>query len=170
MALITLTLKGGAEVKKKFQQITPAIRSELLFSLERMARRVHADATKGSPVGQTGDLRNELKFDVDAGNLSASVYSEKPYASSVHEGLKAGQVFPDWTQTGRGSLQGWVGTKLRVPQKERRSVAFLVARSIHDKGTEAQPFLADAVEKNRQFIVNEFTHVLGSRIESKLKQ
>ena len=101
----------------------------------------------------------------DQGNLSASGKVQKDKGRGVDAGFfsaEGGQGYAAAVEYGRGptkeaspdgitletSIKAWVHRKLGIAKgKKLDTVAFLIARKIHRKGTKAQPFFVPAVEK-----------------------
>ena len=78
---------------------------------------------------------------VDEGDYFSVFYSA-PYAQVIDEGRDPGPINPE-------VLFGWVKRKLRVPVRDIKKVAFLIARKIKLRGTKAQPFFSNAIEQAR---------------------
>jgi hypothetical protein len=85
-----------------------------------------------TPVGVTGALRQGVQTSLlgSGANLTGRVFNPLPSAPAVETGRKPGKQPPT------GSLLLWVRRKLGVSdEKAARSVAFLVARRIGQRGT-----------------------------------
>lgn len=70
----------------------------------------------------------------------ADIFYDAPYAWAVNFGTDPHGVNPK-------VLEGWVRRKLGIKnEKQAKSVAFLIARKISQRGTEPQPFMDQAIE------------------------
>lgn len=132
------------EVAKKFpaeaaKEINDAIKKSIL-SLLGSARRF-------APVDQ-GFLRGggmQTRFSTLKGTLE----NTSPYAMFVHEGTK-----PHWPPL--DAIEPWA--------KRHGIPAFLVARKIATKGTEAKPFFNQAIDEEQKTMDNLFEKALNNLV------
>lgn len=110
--------------------------------LMKKAEEIAQEARNNVPVGATSELKNSVHVD-RLPNGGASVKVSAPHASAVHDGTGPGHV-PDprpayFPRVRKRGLVIWSENKNLNPYK--------VAHGISKRGTPANPFLADAIEK-----------------------
>lgn len=100
-----------------------------------------------------------------------------PYAYFVEYGRRAGKRPPmhnliEWlrkkTATSRDTKNAFESAAAFMKmdaEKYRRSLAFLIARSIGEKGTRPHPFFAPAVEKNKKAVTDAIKEAIAKDIE-----
>jgi len=135
----SIKVDGLDSLKKEMRKIDSKTRAIVLREVTKAATGLHADIKSDAPVGATAGLKQTIQWNVT--DTSADVWASKKYAPDVEKGQKPGR-WPNMED-----LQLWVKKKLGVSKKRLRSVTFLVARKIHDKGTEAQPFFEPNVRR-----------------------
>ena len=118
------TFNPKLEVTKLIKEVSKIIDEEMLTAV--------VELEKNSPVGVTGELQKgwDLKPTAYVNNeFLIRIINGTPFALQRLEGRKAGKAPPS------SALESWVALKLKVPAKEVKSVAFLVARKIAREGT-----------------------------------
>lgn len=147
----------GKAGMKALQEVGLEIVAEAKLNLKRNR------TTNTGALSASGKVQKDKDGGIDAGFFSAE--GEQGYAAAVEYGRgPTKKASPDGI-TLKDSLKAWVRRKLSNPMggksamdsaavfsgKSREqlidSVAFLIARKIHRKGTKAQPFFVPAVEK-----------------------
>lgn len=110
--------------------------------LEQKAREIAEEARINAPTGATGDLKSSINVE-RTGKNGVRVHVTAEHAGFVHQGTGPGHIpsprntyFPSVRKRG---LVVWAAGKGANPYK--------VAHGISQKGTPANPFLADAIEK-----------------------
>lgn len=91
-------------------------------------------------------------------SLFHEVVAGTNYARAVEEGTEPGgfppeQAILDWIKTARIEPDD--------PFMEQEDLAFVIARSIHQRGTAAQPYMQPAVEKNATRIDVALRHAIA---------
>lgn len=169
MNVLTIQVVGDEEVKKYFEQLTPKSERELRRAVSDTARVMEGDAKRFAPV-DVGRLRSSIYTEYDPDGLGATVGPSLPPIDIVMEmGRRPGSRMPPiaalmpWvhrhgmTPRIRGKnvfVQGVnVGRQAAAAAYDRnlRSMAFLVARSIARKGTRPRRYMqlaADRAELN----------------------
>lgn len=129
---------------KKFDVKKDDALMELGFNIRFQAIKI-LDSQKTS---DTGRLRNSI--DVTK-NISGGVNVETTsgYGKYVEFGRGAGGMPPI------AALEKWVRRKLGVNAKRAKSIAFVIARGIAERGTKAQPFLKPAFEREKRKLILE---------------
>ena len=97
-------------------------------------------ASRGGKIGAVGATRRYYKgwrFARDAN--SARVYNDSPHAVFVELGRRAGRPPPV------AAILPWVRKVLRVPAREARGVAFIIARAIGRRGLRPRFILTRAL-------------------------
>jgi len=86
---------------------------------------------------------------------SVRVFNKQPYASVIEFGRRKGAKAPPVA-----ALLPWVIGKLGIPRENARSVAFLIARKISERGIPARPILRDPdVQAEIQRVVTDAVNV-----------
>jgi len=113
----------------------------------------------GLTLNNTGQLSQSGRVqdvpgseDVETGFFSRE--GGRGYAAAVEYGSRAHSAPLD-------PIRQWVKKKMRVPEKSVNTVAFFIHRKIRLKGTEAHPFFAPAVEKNKRAIVSAISDAIN---------
>ena len=131
---------------------------QIVADAQENLRREHINTT--GRLSNTGRVNVNKDGTIDAGFMEG----DDNYAGAVEYGRRAGKKPPidvifAWlkrkTSNGRGAnyIDGTaVRTKKAEPQL--RSQAFLIARSIGNKGTKPHPFFVPAVKKNEQKVLD----------------
>ncbi|HEX8184413.1 MAG TPA: hypothetical protein VF747_06670 [Blastocatellia bacterium] len=118
-----------------------------------------------SPV-DIGAYRNSQTASVEVGGsqITGAVGTPINYGSVLEQGRRAGSRQPP-----TAALEGWVARKLGIADpKTVRSVAFLVARRIGERGLPAKRPLAKALEENQAFIKQLFEVDFAAAIAKRL--
>lgn len=141
--------------RKMYRELRVGFANIGQFMVNELRRSRH------TPIAVTGQLRNRNKFTLisTARTLGVEVYATVPYARAVNYGLKPKEVFPPWKSQ---SFLLWVRLKFkgvvinpntgvgRIDASSRdsdvRSIAFLVARAIYEKGTNR-----NTLKRNRHY-------------------
>jgi hypothetical protein len=139
--------------------------------MEALIRRVieqgRTAIVKRTPVGHSGALRGGYQTEIRRRGTKhpiGVIANPIIYHDPVEEGRAAGKPPPT------AALIPWVASKLGVPPgPERRSVAFLVARSIGAHGTEPQKMVEEGWGEVTSQIKPELTK-LGLRLVRELEK
>lgn len=153
----TLKLKvDNVDALVKSRAFVSAFRKHLQVNAERLGNRITVLAVENLEHNNTGTLRKSISYNVDdkrnrvelsVGASAVSKHNDTAfdYALAVHEGTK-----PHWPPV--KPMRLWVSQKfpgIRGNQKAINSVAFMVSRKIARVGTEANPFLKEALDEVR---------------------
>lgn len=152
MPRINVELDGAGRLKREFRKKPKQVTKEMHKALGRSAEKIASDARRNAPAN-TGSLRGSIKAQM-RGVAKWRVLVNSEYGLYVHEGTDP--HFPPWQEN--TALADWASDKGIPP--------FLVAKSIAEHGTEAQPFLKDAVEENENYINNRVSAALDRAIKS----
>ena len=145
--------RGMREVEKEMHRFGLVIVKEAADYLDK--HKINVD----------GDLKKSLTHEVEAflngAAMRLTVGTNSQHAIYVHEGTRPRSKFPP-----RKPIETWVKKKLGITeQAEIKSVAFLIARSIKERGTSMRgegsgkgprrrPFLDRALEKHQDRFVS----------------
>lgn len=124
----TISIRTTFDPRKDLSKL---IKKASIIIDEEMLKAV-VNLEKNSPVGVTGDLKSgwDLKPVAFVNNeFLIRITNDTPFSLNRLEGRKPGKMPPS------SALESWVALKLRVPAKEVKRVAFLVARKIGKEGT-----------------------------------
>jgi hypothetical protein len=120
------------------------VTEQLTADTEYAVNAIKGEAMPLTPVGATGLARGAWQTSVNVGGAEAAVlgrvFNLMGYAVPLERGAK-----PHWPP--RGALDLWVRRKLGVPEKQVRSVAFLIARKIAQRGTSGHAMAFKALER-----------------------
>lgn len=113
----------------------------------------------------TGQLRASGRVQAVIGDedaIDVGFFSDKNqggYAYFVENGRRSGKMPPvDY-------IVQWVKKKMRLLDKEARSVGFLIARKIAKEGTTPHPFFGPAVEKNKKAVTDAISEAVKKETE-----
>lgn len=138
-------IRGAKQVIKNLQKIDKQIFERIVTACQKVQARVVNDARAAAPVFLTTLRQSILPGDISVSrtNVEAKVVANVDYASFVEFGTRP--HFPPVE-----ALRDWAAKKLGD-----ENAAFLVARSISQKGTPARPYLGPALLKNQSVFKNE---------------
>lgn len=159
-------LDGERELFLNMQRNIEGTTKASRLALERAGLNIIADAKENlrenGSIAQ-GHLRASGRVQRVEGDPDAlDVGFTEPYAFFVEYGRRSGKFPPidsiiAWlkkkTSTSKGLKNAFASAAAfegKSVEKYRRSIAFLIARSIARKGTKPHPFFAPAVEKNKK--------------------
>lgn len=171
-----IEVEGLRSLRAEMRQKVKDVASASVEAVEAVGLEIVAAAKENLDANKTnaqGTLRASGKVQKaeDGGGVDAGFFSSEQdngYAAAVEFGRGPTMKGNDGGPTLRTSLRAWIMKKLTNPtggknamdsaavfsNKSREqiidSVAFLIARKIHRKGTKAQPFFAPAVKKIEQ--------------------
>jgi hypothetical protein len=144
--------------KEAVVQATAVLARAIVLRFERPAAGL-------PPAINTGLLRNSVAWRiprVDGRTIEGSVGTNIAYALPTEFGSR-----PHWPPL--APIEFWVKRKLRVPAKQVRGVAFLVARKIARRGTEPRRIftlgLEDATPRMRE-IFSRFPELIVKRMNA----
>jgi hypothetical protein len=129
--------------------------------VRRMIEQGRTEIVKRTPVGWSGQLRGGYQTEVRRRGTKhpiGVIANPTIYHDPAEEGRKPGRQPPT------DALIPWVASKLGVPPgPERRSVAFLVARSIGAHGTKGAHMVEEGWDATREKLQPELK-ALGLRL------
>lgn len=152
MARINVEIEGADRLKREFRKKPKQVTREMHKALGRSANEIANDARRFAPAN-TGSLAGSIKTQT-RGIAKYRVLVNSDYGLYVHEGTDP--HFPPWQEN--TALADWANDKGIPP--------FLVAKSIAEHGTDAQPFLKESVEFNENYINNRVSAALDRAIKS----
>jgi hypothetical protein len=140
-----------------------------------LARPLLETVSRNTPVGATGNLATQINATITrtqtevilAIHQSARSVAGIPYVKAVSGmdrqggGRKPGKMPPYM------DLADWVRIKLRVPDKQIKRVAWLIARSIGVKGTRGNPYYLKVVQESAP-LIQETADRIGQEIAVRL--
>lgn len=165
MKILSIDVIGDQEVKKYLKNLTPKMEGELRRAVSNTARAMEGDAKRFAPVDQ-GRLRSSIYTEMDSDGLGATVGPSLPPIDIVMEmGRKPGSRMPPIS-----ALIPWVHRHHMTPRiigknviyqgvnvgraaatsaydRNVRSIAFLIARSIARKGTRPRRYMQLASDR-----------------------
>lgn len=160
---LTYDLESVNRLFKAFPQvITDATISKVTEAVKYLERMIKTDPDFPRGAGPL-HLISTIGSDVSASGetVTGIVGTPAKYAEPVEYGTKP--HFPPLEP-----LQYWVEKKLGLPEKEAKSVAFLIARKISKEGTEGAHMFEDAWTEHKdkvEQILNEISDEVMRRIQ-----
>ena len=155
-------VEGLDELLRKMDSLPAEVQRKCFKAMQSASLDIIADAkgnlrANGSVV--TGNLRASGKVQkVDEKTLDVGFFSSdvenKGYARYVEYGRKPGKMPPP------DILEAWAYKKFRLSQKDARSAAWALARSIAKKGTKARPFFEPAVESGWRKMIDKIAKIV----------
>lgn len=135
---------------------------EIRRAMQASLLLVEADAKRGAPH-DTRRLAGSITSQIVGAfpNLDARIGPSVLYGAPVEFGRRPGKQPPV------DALMGWVRRHGGGTPRQIRVRAFLLARAIGRRGTQPQPYMQPALEKNRPAIIRLFEQV-GARVVSVL--
>lgn len=161
-------LDGEKQLYANMQRTMDGSLKSAMSGLRKAGMAIIADAKenlKGNHSVVNGQLRASGKVQAVEGDdqaLDVGFFSQDTgggYAAYVEFGRRSGKMPPVAT------IVQWVRKKLRLPDKEAKSVGFLIARKIARKGTTPHPFFGPAIEKNRQMVEDSISDAVRQEIK-----
>lgn len=148
--LISVDQKSLDRLNMNFEQFARELQGVCKEALKNLGQRIISDAQKTLSRKKnvaTGMLINSGAVKEGADNAILAGFPTI-YAYYVEFGRRAGK-WPPFR-----FIYEWVRVRhFAADDKEARSVAFLIQRSIGKKGTRPHPFLRPAYEKNKRILV-----------------
>lgn len=147
--LISVDQKSLERLNMNFEQFARELQGVCKEALKNLGQRIISDAQKTLSRKKnvaTGMLINSGAVKEGADNAILAGFPTM-YAYYVEFGRRAGK-WPPFR-----FIYEWVRVRhFTADDKEARSVAFLIQRSIGKKGTRPHPFLRPAYEKNKRLL------------------
>lgn len=149
---LRVEITGIKELQAAFLQSPTIATTEINTAIKKSILLMKTAATKYAPV-DLGFLRNSGMVS-EFSNMKGVLKNTAPYAIYVHD----------------GTLPHWPNITAITPWAERHGIVpFVLARSIADKGTKANPFFKKAIDESNTQVQNSFTVALAN-IVNKLSE
>ncbi len=152
--LASMHIKGWEEVIASFSKAPDIVREEMLAAVTEADFLLLREVAERTPDKVIGDLKDSYvsrEQPLEHGAIGI-VGTPLPYAVYVELGTKPHAI----NGLGVQSIEDWVRAKLRVPEKEVRSVAYLVSRKIRREGTKPVGMFSKAWEEQEQAVQDIF--------------
>lgn len=165
MTEIRLDIRAAAALARAFEQAPEIVTEELVAAATESSLLLEREVKELTPtgIGAGGGLRGSVSAReprVLADNVIGEVGTPMNYAVPVEIGTKP--HFPPIQP-----LADWAEHKLGVPREEARSVGFLIARKISQKGTEGVHMFERAFATNEPQ-VQQFFEAAQTRIAERI--
>lgn len=150
LLLVSMDIKGWDDVIATFSAAPDIVREEMLAAVteaDELLLREVTDRTPDNVIGHLKDSYVTREQPLEHGAIGI-VGTPKPYAAYVELGTKPHAI----NGLGVQSIEDWVRAKLRVPEKEVRSVAYLVSRKIRREGTKPVGMFSKAWEEQEEAV------------------
>ena len=170
---IVVSISGIDGVKKALESLDVNIKKEVSNEINASALRIQNSAKRLAPVN-FGQLRNGISLTRN-NNYTFTVESKASYSPYVEFGT-GGKVsvpadFQSYAMQFKGGKGGkfadmiaaltlWVKRKGIGNGKNEKNIAFLIARSILQKGMRPQPFLIPAFEQEKPLLIKRIKELL----------
>lgn len=137
-------VEGLEDLERSIGRLKAAARQEADNTLKKGGMKIVAESQKNlrkePNSNNTGALSNSGRVR-KGGELSYEAGFEISYAEYVENGRLPGKMPPV------KMIAEWAKKKLRVDDRSKMSVGFVIARKIAASGTKAKHFFSEAVEK-----------------------
>ncbi len=148
---IEFEAEGFDEIGDRLKGAGTHTRITLNEGLRAIGHLVTPILKRNTPRGVTGNLRSKTRFQIIGGPGFQELQIRQGSKSS--SGFFYGRVVRGGRRPGRmppvTALIPWVIGKLGVSTDRARSVAFLVARKIGQKGIKARPYHKEALQQSQ---------------------
>lgn len=151
--------KAADDLIKRFVRYDEISDRHLRIAMNKSVVKIEGRAKKNAPVGVSSRLRNSLASEVKSmpgsivGRVGSTLKGEV-YPAVIERGRKPGSMPPS------SALVRWVRIRLKVPAKQAKSVAFLVARKIGRRGIMGRFFLRKAWFASKRQVDGYFSKAL----------
>lgn len=177
MDSVTFDIAGFDKLYKKFEAISNKSKVEIKNEFNASALKIQRDAKRLAPVN-FGQLRNSIYLKETGGNNNFifTVGASAKYAPYIEFGT-GGKVsipsnYQSYAMQFKGKKDGtfkqmiealtlWVQRK-GIGGKNDKSTAYLIARSILQKGIRPQPFLIPAFEQEKPKLIKRIKTLLNA--------
>lgn len=146
---ISVKIEGLDAMNAYFKDYLVRKKRALLAVVAKTTNDIKTDAIIKAPI-DLGELRGGIidKVYERKSSINGDVLSAAPYSAYVEFGSR-----PHWT--GIANLRGWA---------ERHGIpAYLVQKSIAEKGTPAQPYMVPAVMENKNPFIKNVIGVMSTK-------
>lgn len=110
-----------------------------------------------------GGFKRGWRYQLVRDPMGVKIYNSTPYASVIEEGRRPNRRPPP-----SDALVPWVRRKLGVSRKEAKSVAYVVARAIGERGIPGKHILKTASANIAKLIVTEVQNELKVELYSRV--
>lgn len=171
----SVNLQGIKGVEEALKNLDVSVKKDVSNEINASALKIQNDAKRLAPVN-FGQLRNGIKLE-KISDLTFGVESTASYSPYVEFGT-GGKVsvpadFQAYAQTFKGGKAGkfkdmvealtlWVKRKGIGNGKNDKGLAFVIARSILQKGIRPQPFLIPAYEQEKPKLIQRLKKILNA--------
>jgi len=132
-----------AAFQRRLKQVRKRSQKRFDEILQNATNKMHQRQVNLAPKGASKSLWQNIRI-----TGKGITESKMNYSSSVEHGAE-----PHWPNP--EDLELWVKRKLKPSPKRLKSVSFLVARKISEKGTPAQPFMKPGWEHGRRVFMKD---------------
>lgn len=135
-----------SDARRMLERLEPGVVKAVNDAIWRAAEEVARAARRNAPKAFT-TLTNSIRAE-RVTDLHYRVATGVNYARAVEEGRKAGKM----PGTANGLME-WVKQKTKLTGKPLDRATFAIARAIGRDGIQARPYMAPAVERQKDRIV-----------------
>ena len=178
MDTVTIRVEGFEKLYQRFKKLDEATKIEVKNEFNAAALKIQGTAKRLAPVN-FGTLRNSIVLDEtgDGSDFMYTVSATAKYAPYVEFGTGAKVSVPadyaEYAATFKGQSGGsfkemieaimlWVKRK-GIGNGKDRSTAYLIARSILQKGLRPQPFLIPAFEQEKPKLLKRIKELINAK-------
>ena len=160
-------IKGLDEQLARLKGYEKIADAELTKAMNQSTLTILAHVKPLVPVGVSGQLRNSMSARVTSDGMGSVVgkvgsnLTNEVYPSVMEHGRRPGKMPPP------SALERWVRLKMRVPAKDVKGVAFVVARNIGRRGIKGKKFLQRGYDQSKPRVYAYFQQALD-RITERL--
>lgn len=151
---LTNTDEFIAKLKKLDESTTAECEKALKKTGMKIVSEAQKNIRKAPNTNTTGALSNSGKV-VKKGELSYDAGFGINYAEYVEEGRRPGRMPPV------KQMAEWAKKKLRVPDKDKMGVGFVIARKIARQGTKGKHFFSAALDTCKKYMEEQIEKALN---------
>ena len=147
---ITVTLNNYDKIRQTFEQAPVKMTREISTAIQHIIAKIHLDAVNEAPVNKQsggGSLKQSIRYNMLTPTRGI-VTVESKYGIYVHEGTRPHEIR--------------VKDKMVLANKRTGQI---FGKVVHHPGTKPNPFLTRAVEKNKDYINQEFDKAIANALK-----
>jgi len=172
-----LNLEGLDNINKKIAELDKKVKQEVSNEINASALKIQSDAKRLAP-NNFGELRGSIKLSPEStGSLTYIVAATASYAAYVEFGTGGKVSIPAGFEEDASKFKGgkngtfkdmvealtlWVKRKGIGNGKNNKGLAYVIARSILEKGLRPQPFLIPAYEQEKPKLIKRLKELLNA--------
>ncbi len=156
--MLKFKLTGDAVILRKLSSISTDLLDNIYQIMLDVAANVVRDAKANISAGRgfaTGSLEEGVRFvpSNSGGKITITFESTEAYWPEVEFGIAPEGMTKSHTPPS-SAIESWILTKGFGAGSRLKSLAFAIARKIGEEGTTPNPFIRNALDKNKADLIN----------------